>query len=91
MANSNLESAAMGRPVITSNTHGCLEAVENGVTGFLCKKQNSDSLYQMMNKFCELPYGTRREMGIAGRKHVEEQFDKRLVVEETVKWLMRRE
>ena len=91
MANTNLECAAMGRPVITSNIHGCLEAVENGVTGFLCKKQNSDSLYQMMNKFCELPYGTRREMGIAGRKHMEEQFDKRLVVEETVKWLMRRE
>ena len=27
MANTNLECAAMGRPVITTNIHGCLEAV----------------------------------------------------------------
>ena len=56
MANTNLESAAMGRPVITSNIHGCLEAVEDGVTGFLCEKQNSDDLYQKMKeKLWDLP------------------------------------
>ena len=39
MANTNLECAAMGRPVITSNIHGCMEAVENGVSGYLCAVQ----------------------------------------------------
>lgn len=83
MANTNLESAAMGRPVITSNIHGCMEAVEDGVTGLLCEKQNVDSLYQMMKKFCELPYDIRREMGLAGRKRMEKMFDKKTIVEKT--------
>ena len=36
MANTNLECAASGRPVITSYIHGCLEAVVEGKNGFLC-------------------------------------------------------
>lgn len=83
MANTNLECAAMGIPVITSNIHGCMEAVEDGVTGLLCEKQNVDSLYQMMKKFCELPYEIRREMGLAGRKRMEKMFDKKTIVEKT--------
>lgn len=84
MANTNLECAASGRPVITSNIHGCLEAVEDGVSGFLCEKQNADSLYGVMKKFTELPNETRKEMGFAGRKRMEEIFDKRKVVQETI-------
>lgn len=87
MANTNLECAAMGRPVITSNIHGCLEAVEDGVTGFLCEKQNSDDLYQKMKEICELSQDERKAMGIAGRKRMEEFFDKRKVVEKTIKKL----
>lgn len=87
MANTNLECAASGRPVITSNIHGCLEAVEDGVSGFLCEKQNADSLYEVMKKFTELPSETRKEMGLAGRKRMEEIFDKRKVVQETIEHL----
>lgn len=87
MANTNLECAAMGRPVITSNIHGCLEAVEDGVTGFLCEKQNSDDLYQKMKEICELSQDERKAMGLAGRKRMEEFFDKRKVVEKTIKKL----
>ena len=87
MANTNLESATMGRPVITSNIHGCLEAVEDGVTGFLCEKQNSDDLYQKMKEICELSQDERKAMGLAGRKRMEEFFDKRKVVEKTIKKL----
>ncbi len=84
MANTNLECAASGRPVITSNIHGCLEAVENGVTGYLCEKQNADDLYDTMKHFCQLPYEKRKAMGLAGRKRMEEIFDKRKVVQETL-------
>ena len=84
MANTNLECAAMARPVITSNIHGCLEAVEDGVTGFLCEKQNPESLYKVMKRFVELPYEHRRDMGLAGRKRMEEIFDKKKVVEDTI-------
>lgn len=87
MANTNLECAASGRPVITSNIHGCMEAVEDGVTGFLCEKQNADSLYQAMKGFCELSYEERENMGREGRKRMEAVFDKRKVVEETMRHL----
>ena len=84
MANTNLECAAMGRPVITSNIHGCLEAVEDGVSGFLCDKKNADNLYQVMKQFTKLSYDERKAMGLAGRKHMEEVFDKKKVVEDTI-------
>lgn len=87
MANTNLECAASGRPVITSNIHGCMEAVEDGVTGFLCEKQNADSLYEAMKRFCTLSIEERKAMGLSGRKRMEVVFDKRKVVEETIRHL----
>lgn len=84
MANTNLECAAMGRPVITSNIHGCLEAVINGVSGYLCEKNNADDLYRVMKQFMRLSYEERRNMGSAGRRHMETTFDKVKVVRETV-------
>ena len=87
MANTNLECAASGRPVITSNIHGCMEAVEDGVTGFLCEKQKVESLYQVMKQFTELSYDERKAMGLAGRKRMEAFFDKKKVVDETIQRL----
>jgi len=87
MANTNLESAAMGRPVITSNIHGCKEAVVENESGFLCEPKNADSLYEQIKRFIELPYEKKAEMGIAARKHMEEVFDKRKVVEATIEKL----
>lgn len=88
MANTNLESAASGRPVITSNIHGCLEAVEDGVTGFLCTVKNVDDLYRVMKRMCALSYEERKAMGLAGRRRMEEIFDKKKVVEATINGLL---
>ncbi len=84
MANTNLECAAMGRPLITSRIHGCMEAVIEGESGFLCEPQNTDSLYEAMVRFCEMPQNKREAMGRAGRRHMEEVFDKGKVVAETL-------
>lgn len=89
MANTNLESAASGRPVITTNIHGCKEAVINGFSGFLCERKNTKSLYMAMKKFCKLSFQERQEMGKNGRLHMEDVFDKRKVVEETMKVVFR--
>ena len=89
MANTNLECAASGRPVITSNIHGCLEAVEDGVTGFLCEKRNPEDLYRVMKQFAEMPYEARKTMGLSGRNRMETMFDKKKVVEMTVSRLMK--
>lgn len=88
MANTNLESAATGRPVITSNISGCKEAVIDGVSGFLCEVKNADDLYEKMKQFIALSQEERVQMGQAGRKHMEKVFDKKKVVAETVSSLI---
>ncbi len=88
MANTNLESAASGRPVITSNVPGCKEAVIDGISGFLCKEKDSDSLKNAMEKFMNLSYKERAAMGRAGRKYMEENFEKEQVVKETIKAML---
>lgn len=87
MANTNLECAASGRPVITSNIHGCLEAVEDGVSGYLCDVKNSRSLFDAMKRVTELSVTERRAMGLAGRKRMKDVFDKKNVVGETIESL----
>ncbi len=84
MANTNLECAASGRPVITSDIYGCRESVIDGVSGFLAKEKNADNLYSAMKKFCALSYEKRKQMGIEGRKHMEKNFDKKMVVSATI-------
>lgn len=84
MANTNLECAAMGRPLITSNIHGCKEAVVENVSGLLCEPKDADSLYRAMKRFLTMPPAERAAMGAAGRKHMEDQFDKRKVVAATL-------
>lgn len=91
MANVNLESAASGRPVITSNIHGCMEAVEDGVTGFLCNKRDARDLYLQMKKFSELSYDEKKKMGLAARKHMEKYFDKKVIVSQTLEKIFRDE
>lgn len=87
MSNTLLESCSMGRPIITSNIHGCLEAVEDGKNGFLCNVKDGEDLYCKIKQFIELPYEKRREMGRYARKFVEMNFDKNDVVDKTVKFL----
>lgn len=84
MANTNLECAASGRPIITSNIPGCKEAIKNGISGFLCEPKNADSLYEAMKKMIGMSWEERKKMGQEGRNHMEEVFDKRKVVEETI-------
>ena len=85
MSNTLLEAAAMGRPLITSNIHGCREAVIEGESGFLCKVKDSSDLYLKIKQFIDLPYKNKSDMGRASRKHMEDVFDKRRVVEKTLK------
>lgn len=87
MSNVLLEAAASGRPLITSDIPGCREAVENGVSGYLCPAKDADALYEAMRRFVELPESWRGEMGRRGRERMEQRFSKTAVVAETIKHL----
>ena len=87
MSNVLLEAAASGRPLITSNIPGCREAVEDGVSGYLCPTKDADALFDTMHRFAELPRDCRNEMGHLGRQRMEEQFSKTVVVAKTIEEL----
>ena len=84
MANTLLESAAMGRPLITSNIHGCMEAVEDGKTGYLCEVKNVQWLIEQMECFINLSYEEKKRMGELAHEHVAKNFDKKMVVQKTI-------
>ena len=88
MSNVLLEAAASGRPLITSDIPGCREAVEPGVSGYLCPARDADALYAAMRQFLELPPAQRAAMGAASHDWIARNFDKKAVVAETVAALL---
>ena len=87
MSNVLLEAAASGRPLITSDIPGCREAVEDGVSGYLCPVRDADALLDAMRRLAELTKDRRAEMGRRGRERMERRFSKTDVVAETIKHL----
>ncbi|MCR5359799.1 MAG: glycosyltransferase family 4 protein [Thermoguttaceae bacterium] len=81
MANTLLEAAASGRPVIASRIAGCLETFSEGETGFGVRPRDVDNLYRRLTEFLALPHEKRAAMGAAGRAKMEREFDRRQVNE----------
>lgn len=78
--NSLLEAAACGRPVITTDHPGCREAVEDGVSGYLVRAQDENDLIDKAERFLQLTNEERAEMGRAGRRKMEREFNREIVV-----------
>ena len=70
----------MGRPIITVDSVGCREVVEDGLTGYMAKPRDFDSLAAAMIKFIELPFDKKVEMGLNGRRKMEREFDQQIVI-----------
>lgn len=87
MSNVNLEAAATGRPVVTTDIPGCREAVEDGKTGFLCKAKDADSLYEQMSRMAVVFPVEREQMGRKARGKMEREFNKKMVVAQTIRAL----
>ena len=81
LSNVLLESASCGRPIITTDRSGCREVVEDGINGYVVKQQDSQDLIDKIEKFLSLNYEDRKAMGLAGRKKVEREFDRRIVIQ----------
>lgn len=87
MANVLLESAASGRPVIASDIAGCRETFDDGISGLACNVKSTESLIKSVEKFINIPYEQKIQMGIAGREKVEKQFDRQIVIDTYLKEL----
>jgi len=75
-----LEAASMEKPIITTNTTGCKETVEDEVTGFLCKVKDAEDLADKMEKMYLLSEEDRKTMGRKGRQKIIKEFDKQIVI-----------
>ena len=87
MSNVLLEGAATGRALITSDIPGCREAVEDGISGYLCPAQDAEGLTNFIRVFAKLRFEEQAEMGCHGRALIERKFDKRVVVAQTLRGL----
>ena len=85
MSNVLLESCAAGRPIITTNRAGCKEIVDDGVNGYLVNIKDTDMLIKKIEEFINLPYEEKKKMGLNGRKKVEKEFDRNIVIDAYMK------
>lgn len=81
LSNVLLESAASGRPIITTDRAGCREVVEDGINGYVVRQKDSKDLIEKIERFLSLTVEERRAMGLAGRAKVEREFDRQIVIQ----------
>lgn len=81
MSNVLLENASSGRPIITTDNPGCQETVNDGISGFIYRGGDIDALVEKIEAIVkDKPNGARKQMGLEGRKKVEQEFSREVVV-----------
>lgn len=75
-----LEAASMEKPIVTTNTTGCKEIVDDEITGFLCNVRDPIDLTKKMEKMFLLSTEQRDEMGKKARQKIIKEFDKQIVL-----------
>lgn len=84
LSNVLLESAACARPIITTNRSGCREVIEDGKNGFLVRERDSLDVISKIEKFIQLSWKEKKQMGFNGRKKVEKEFDRQIVINQYI-------
>jgi glycosyltransferase involved in cell wall biosynthesis len=79
-----MEAAASGRPVITTDSPGCREAVDHGNTGLLVPARDVEALTAAIVQVLDHPH-TRAEMGRRGRELAAARFAQERVLETNLK------
>ena len=75
-----LESLAMAKPVITSDTAGCRETIKDNKNGFLVPAKDANALAQAMIKMYNLSEAERQKMGAIGRQMALDEFDEQAII-----------
>lgn len=80
ISNVLLEACASGRPIITTNHSGCKEVVEDGQNGYVVPQRDGNAVIDAVKKFLALSYDEKKKMGLCGRRKVEREFDRQIVI-----------
>ncbi len=73
-----IEGAAMGKPIVTTDTPGCREVVVDGENGLLVPVRDAEALGLAVRKLLVSPV-LRKRMGEAAREKALREFDERNV------------
>lgn len=84
-----IEAAAMARPIVTTDVIGCRDVVDDNVNGLLCQAKNARDLGDKLLRMIRLTPEKRLQMGVAGRRKVEMEFDEKLVIQKYLQALDR--
>lgn len=76
-----LEAAACGRPAVVSDVPGCIDAVEDGVTGYIHRAGDVAGLTAAMTQLQTLPRVEMIALGDAARRRAEEIFSEAHVID----------
>ena len=85
MSNVLLEAAAHGRPIICTDRSGCRETVDDNITGYIVPIKDTDKMISAVEKILNMSNNERKEMGLNGRKKIEKEFDRNIVVNKYIK------
>lgn len=75
-----LEGMAMGKAVITTQSAGCRETVEEGKNGFIVPSENADALAGAMLRYLALSPEQQRAMGSHSRHKAEQEFGNAVIL-----------
>lgn len=73
-----MEALAVGLPVITTDTSGCRDCVDDGINGFLVPVGDYEILANKMSIFINSPE-LIKSMGLRSRKKAELEFDQKII------------
>ena len=76
------EAMSMTRPVISTLTAGCEEAIEEGKNGFLVPIKNSAALAEAILRIIELSPTDRAALGNYGRQKAVREFDDKIIAQQ---------
>ena len=79
-----IEATAIGRPIITTNSIGCKDTVDDGVNGFLIPTKDVDALTEKLRILID-DANLRQKMGKAAREKAEKEFSLDVVIEKHLK------
>ena len=74
-----IEASAVGLPVITTDSVGCRDTVDEGVNGFIVPPHRPDMIADRLRRLVN-DEDLRRRMGRASRLKAEKEYDVRDVV-----------
>jgi len=78
-----LEAASMQLPLVTTDSPGCNEVVEDGANGFLVPARDAEALSQAILRLIEQP-ALRQRFGQVSRQHAVERFDLGIITAQTL-------